>query len=83
MKTLRLRSLLVATAFALPALAYAHPGHDGDHDFVWDYEHLAAHPLATVLCFIVLTVGAWNVWLFLRSRRAKARSVEVRPGSRR
>ena len=82
MKSPRLRTLLVATAFAIPALAHAHPGHDGDHDFVWDYEHLSAHPLATVLWAMVLTVGAWNLWLFLRSRRAKAQSVEIRPDSR-
>ena len=71
MKSPRLSSLLVATAFALPALAQAHPGHDGDHDFVWDFDHLAAHPLATVLWVMVLTVGIWNLGLFLRSRRAK------------
>ena len=83
MKSLRLRSLLVATAFALPALAHAHPGHDGDHDLVWDFDHLAAHPMASFLCALVLTVGAWNVALFLASRRAKSRSVESRTNDQR
>jgi len=81
MKASRLRPLLFATAFALPALAHAHPGHDGDHDFGWDFDHLAAHPLATLLCVMVLTVGVWNLGLFLRSRRAKAQSVEISPES--
>jgi hypothetical protein len=83
MKFPRFRPLLLAAVFAIPALAHAHPGHDGDHDFVWDYAHLAAHPLATVLCAMVLTVGAWNVWLFLRSRRAKTQSAGIRRNARR
>ena len=71
MKPARLHYLLTAAAFALPALAHAHPGHDGDHDFVWDYTHLTAHPLATLLCGMVLTVGVWNLVLFLRARRSR------------
>jgi hypothetical protein len=83
MKSLRFRPLLLAAAIACPALAHAHPGHDGDHGLVWDFDHLAAHPLATILCFTVLTVGAWNLGLFLRSRRAKARSIAIKSDSQR
>ena len=68
MKSTRLHSVMLVAAFAVPALAHAHPGHDGDHDFVWDFDHLASHPLATILCVMVLTVGVWNLGLFLRSR---------------
>ena len=70
MKLTRLRSLLIATAFAVPALAYAHPGHDGDHDFVWDFEHVTSHPLATILCLSVLAAGGWAVWRLVKSAKA-------------
>lgn len=68
MKSPRLRSLLIATAFAIPALAHAHPGHDGDHELVWDFEHLAGHPLATIGCVAMLVAAGWGVWRMLQSR---------------
>jgi hypothetical protein len=68
MKSPRLRSFLIATAFAIPALAYAHPGHDGDHELVWDFEHLAGHPLATLACVSMIVAAGWGVWRLLKSR---------------
>ena len=74
MKSPRRRSLLIAAAFALPALAHAHPGHDGDHGLVWDFQHLTSHPLATIACGSVLAAAAWGVWRLVssaKSHRAK------------
>ena len=45
----------------------AHPGHDG-HELTWDLGHLAAHPVATVGCLVVL--GAAVALLWRLSRRA-------------
>ncbi len=78
MKSLRLRSLLLLPVSLLPALAHAHPGHDGDHEFGWDYEHLASHPLATILCFAVVGAAAWGVWSLLRRNRAKSAPVPAK-----
>jgi hydrogenase/urease accessory protein HupE len=60
----------------LPALAYAHPGHD-DHELTWEFSHLAAHPLATLGCVAFLAVGGWVVWRLVSgtSKRAAARPV--------
>jgi len=62
MKTPRRRPLfLSAVFFATAALAQAHPGHDGD-GLTWDFGagHLATHPLATLVCSLVLVAGAWG-----------------------
>lgn len=48
-----------------PTLALAHPGHEGD-ELTWDYQHLVAHPLATLGCFAVLAVGAGVAYLLAR-----------------
>ena len=61
-----LRSTLVAVvAIALPSLAHAHPGHDG-HELTWDFSHLAAHPLATLGCFLTIGASAWIIWRFVQ-----------------
>ena len=61
MKTNRPRLLFLATSFfASAGLAQAHPGHDGD-GLTWNFGHLAAHPLATLGCALVLVTGAWAV----------------------
>jgi hypothetical protein len=72
MNSLRLRSLLVATAFAFPVLAQAHPGHDGDHEVVWEFAHLAAHPLATLACVSLLAAAGWRVWNLRRFAKTAA-----------
>lgn len=71
MKHSRLRYVLLAGLFVAPALAHAHPGHDGDHDFVWDFGHFVSHPFAT-LAGAALVVGAgWLVWRLLKSPTAE------------
>jgi hypothetical protein len=70
MKSPRLHSLLAATVFVVPVLAHAHPGHDGDHDFVWEFSHLTSHPLATLAWVPLLVTAGWGVWRFLKSRSA-------------
>jgi hypothetical protein len=70
----RLRRLLPFTSLLVlfPALARAHPGHEG-HELTWDYQHLVAHPLATLECFAVLALGAGVVCLIARQCRLIAR----------
>jgi hydrogenase/urease accessory protein HupE len=65
MKTLR-RPAFVAAAFAAPLSAFAHPGHDGDHDFTWTFSHLVAHPLATLGCLALIAIGACVAWRIAR-----------------
>lgn len=73
MKITLCRSLpLAAVFFASAVLAHAHPGHDGD-ELTWDFGHLAAHPLATAGCALVLVAGAWGAaklvsasWVYLQ-----------------
>jgi len=60
MKRSRLTQLLITAAFIVPAMAHAHPGHDGDHDFVWDFGHFASHPLATIAGGALLGTALWG-----------------------
>jgi hydrogenase/urease accessory protein HupE len=64
---IRFRRLVQIASLALlfPVLAQAHPGHEG-HELTWDFNHLAAHPLATIMCFSVLAAGAWCAWRIAR-----------------
>ena len=61
MKSLR-RPALFFVLLSAPLSAFAHPGHDGDHDFTWTFSHLAAHPLATLGCFLLIGAGALAAW---------------------
>lgn len=70
MKSPHLRLLSVVATLALPVLAHAHPGHDGDHDFVWDFGHLVENPLATLACLSLLVAAGWGVRKLLKSRAA-------------
>lgn len=59
---------LALFAFALPVLAWAHPGHDG-HDLSWDFNTGLAHPFSgwDHLAAMV-TVGLWAAQLGGRAR---------------
>jgi hydrogenase/urease accessory protein HupE len=70
MKSPRLRALSLAAALCLPVLAHAHPGHDGDHDFVWDFGHLVQNPFATIACLSLLVAAGWGVRKLMKSRAA-------------
>ena len=61
------RIVSAALLITLPAIAHAHPGH-GDHDFTWDFSHLAAHPFATAGCVAVLAGFAGVVWQVSRGK---------------
>jgi hypothetical protein len=43
----------------------AHPGHEGD-ELTWDFSHLAAYPIATLICFVSLAGAGFAGWLLLR-----------------
>ena len=81
MKHPRLRYFLLAGLFAAPALAHAHPGHDGDHDFVWDFGHVVSHPFAT-LAWAALIAGVgllvWRLIKTLRNEGAMSASIDRR-----
>lgn len=73
------RALTPAAVFlATAALAHAHPGHEGDHDFNWDFRHLAANPGATLLCFGLLGVIAWGMWRAFRPEEPTRIPIRVR-----
>jgi len=77
MKTSALRLSAFAVVFLLPALAQAHPGHEGDHGFGWDFNHLQKHPYATFVCGILLYATGWIAWRLL-ARRAATRPMKVK-----
>ena len=52
----RFASRVLLVLAALPAVAQAHPGHDG-HELTWDLGHLAAHPFATLLWVVLFSAG--------------------------
>jgi len=51
---------LIVLAVALPAVAQAHPGHDG-HELTWDLGHLAAYPGATLMWTLAFAAGIWGL----------------------
>lgn len=59
---------LPAAAVAVPASAFAHPGHDGG-DFTWDFSAGFAHPLSGWDHLLaMLAVGIWAAQLGGRAR---------------
>lgn len=66
----RLRPLSVAALLALPVLAQAHPGHDGDHDVIWEFGHLVEHPIATLACLSVIVAAGWAVRRMVKGQPA-------------
>ena len=73
----KLTRILAPAVFALPALAHAHPGH-GSRELTWNFDHPAAHPLATIPCLGVMFLAGWTV---PRLRR-QARTEKIPTGSR-
>jgi urease accessory protein len=69
MKSKRVPGLIAAaTALVIPAVAYAHPGHDG-HDFGWDFSSGFGHPLFGFDHLLaMLAVGLWAAQLGGRAR---------------
>ena len=68
---IRFPHVLTFATLTAPAALFAHPGHDGDHDFTWDFSHLAAHPVATFFCATVLGVAVWAIVRATRSSNKK------------
>jgi hypothetical protein len=62
--------LLVLIA-ALPAIASAHPGHDGGHDLTWDFGSLGHVHYGPMLVGGLLLIGAVVVIAKLATRGAK------------
>lgn len=63
-----LRALGLVTACLVPAVAQAHPGHDG-HDFGWDFTAGFGHPLlGWDHLLAMLAVGLWAAQLGGRAR---------------
>ena len=58
---------------AAATLAQAHPGHPGHEgdDFIWDFNHLVSHPLASLGFAALLTITVWAAWNHLRNRRSE------------
>ena len=65
MKIALIRPLALA-ALLMPVLAHAHPGHDGDHDFGWDFGHLVTNPWATFACVACVAGLGWGAWRMLK-----------------
>jgi hypothetical protein len=66
----------LATLAAFPLVMHAHPGHDG-HELTWDFGHLAAYPLATAGCLLVIAGTVWIAGRVLRTRAAAARKIKA------
>jgi urease accessory protein len=67
MKTVR--RVLAALLISLPALAHAHPGHDGDHELTWDFNGGFLHPLTGWDHLLaMIAVGVWAAQLGGRAR---------------
>lgn len=67
------RSTLLITLLAgLPAVASAHPGHDGGHELTWDFGNGLGHVhYGQALVFGLLVVGAAVAIAKLAKRGAK------------
>lgn len=74
------RVTLSAAFLASASVALAHPGHDG-HDLTWDFQHLAANPVATLLCAVVIAGAVWGLSVglgaFATRRQSLRRSADI------
>lgn len=76
MNTSRVRLAVGSTVTLVSTnLAIAHPGHDGDHGLTWEFSHLAAHPVATVLCGAVLVAAVVGVAWLVRGQSLRKSAV--------
>jgi urease accessory protein len=68
--TFATRLLKISAALALlPAVASAHPGHDGGHDLSWDFGGGFAHPIFGFDHLVaMIAVGIWAAQLGGRAR---------------
>lgn len=65
---MKLSRVLALAALTLPALAHAHPGHEG-HDLTWDFAGGVAHPFSGWDHLLaMIAVGLWATQLGGRSR---------------
>jgi urease accessory protein len=68
-KSMGRRLLALAAVLAVTPWVSAHPGHDGDHDFTWDFSGGLAHPLSGVDHLLaMIAVGLWAAQLGGRAR---------------
>ena len=68
MKRLPRLAILAVTALVFPALAQAHPGHEG-HELTWDFSAGFAHPVSGLDHLLaMLAVGLWAAQLGARAR---------------
>lgn len=59
---------LIVTVLALPAISFAHPGHEG-HELTWDFGAGALHPLTGWDHLLAMVaIGLWAVQLGGRAR---------------
>jgi urease accessory protein len=62
-------SRLIALLAFLPAIASAHPGHDGGHDLTWDFSGGFSHPIGGLdHVLAMVAVGLWAAQLGGRAR---------------
>ncbi len=68
------RRIAVASAALFPALAHAHPGHDGGHDLTWDFTGEVVHHLSSPYHVVPLLVAAAAFVLVLRLAKTRGAS---------
>jgi hypothetical protein len=79
----RRAATLSAQILASTASLAAHPGHDDGHELTWELGHLAAHPLATAACLLLIAAAGWATFvLFRRAPALRAQSLRGSQSSR-
>ena len=73
----RLAARTLTLAAVIPAVAQAHPGHDG-HELTWDMSHLAQYPWATLGCFAAVGGIVWLAGRAVRIRADRSRGARVK-----
>jgi hydrogenase/urease accessory protein HupE len=71
------RRLLVSFSTLVPAVAFAHPGHDGGHDggLTWDFVGEVMHRLGSpyhLAPTVVVGLLAFGIWKLTRHKRDAA-----------